>query len=80
MSWLIDLIIGPAMPYLLAVVGAAVTFLMGRSSGSNKERRKVAEKRAQTAQDARKIDDEDNKAGDDIVRADLGGWMRDGDE
>jgi len=75
MSFILDLITGGALPYLLAVVGAAVTFLMGRSSGSNKERRKVAEKRAETAQEARKVDDEVNKTGDAAVRAALDGWM-----
>ena len=80
MSWLIDLVLGPAMPYLLAAVGVAGAFLMGKSKGSNTERRKQAEKRAETAQEAREIDDEVNKAGDADVRADLSGWMRDADE
>ena len=80
MSIILDLITGDALPYLLAAVAAAVAFLMGQSKGSNKERRKVAEKRAETAQEAREIDDEVNKAGDDIVRADLSGWMRSDDE
>ena len=80
MSWLIDLIIGPALPYLLGAVAAAGAFFMGKSNGSNTERRKVAEKRAETAQEARKIDDEVNKTGADVVRLDLGGWMRPDDE
>lgn len=77
MSWLIDLVLGPAMPYLLAALAAGGAFFMGQSKGSGKERRKVAEKRAETAQEARIIDDEVNKAGDAAVRADLDGWMSD---
>jgi len=76
MSWLIDLIIGPALPYLLAAIAAAGTFLVGRSNGSTKERRKQAEKRAETAQEAREIDDDVNKAGDAAVRDELSDWMR----
>lgn len=76
MSWIIDLILGPAMPYLIGAVGLAGAFFMGKSKGSNTERRKVAEKRAETAQEAREIDDEVNKAGDADVRADLAQWMR----
>lgn len=67
------------MPYLLGFLAAGGAFLIGSSKGSNKERRKVAEKRAETAQEARIIDDEVNKAGDAAVRADLDGWVS-GDE
>lgn len=76
MSWLIDLVLGPAMPYLLGAVGLVGAFFGVKRMGANGERRKQAEKRAETAQEAREIDDEVNKAGDADVRADLSGWMR----
>lgn len=80
MSWIIDLILGPVMPYLIGAVGIAGAFFGAKRMGTNGERRKQAEKRAETAQEAREIDDEVNKAGDADVRADLSGWMRDADE
>ena len=73
---LIDLILGPAMPYLLGAIGLVGAFFGVKRMGANGERRKQAEKRAETAQEAREIDDGINKAGDADVRADLSGWMR----
>ena len=55
MSWIIDLVIGPAFPWLMAAVAAAGAFLAGQSKGSSKERRKAAERRAETAKEAREI-------------------------
>ena len=77
MSWLIDLIIGPAMPYLLAAVGLVGAFFGAKRMGANGERRKVAEKRAETAQEARDIDDGINKDSDTVVRNRIKLWMRD---
>ena len=76
MSGLIDLVLGPALPWLIGVVGALLAIFGANRMGANGERRKQAEKRAETAQEAREIDDEVNKAGDADVRADLSGWMR----
>ena len=55
---IINLIIGPALPYLLGALGLLGAFFGVKRMGANGERRKVAEKRAETAQEARKIDDE----------------------
>ena len=77
MSWLIDLILGPAMPYLLGAVGLVGAFFGVKRMGANTERRKVAEKRAETAQEAREIDDGINKESDVVVRTRLKLWMRD---
>ena len=76
MSFIIDLILGPAMPYLLGAVGLVGVFFGVKRMGGNGERRKQAEKRADTAQEAREIDDEVNKAGDSDVHDELSGWMR----
>ncbi len=77
MRWLIDLILGPAIPYLLGAVGLVGAFFGVKRMGANGERRKQAEKRAETAQEARKIDDGINKDSDTVVRNRIKLWMRD---
>jgi len=77
MSIILDLILGPAMPYLIGAVGLIGAFFGVKRMGATAERRKVAEKRAETAQEARKIDDEVNKTSDAAVRTKLSTWMRD---
>ncbi len=75
--WLIDIILGPVMPYLLGAVGLLGAFFGVKRMGANGELRKQAEKRAETAQEARKIDDGINKDSDTVVRNRIKLWMRD---
>lgn len=65
------------MPYLLGAVGLVGAFFGVKRMGANGERRKQAEKRAETAQEARKIDDGINKDSDTVVRNRIKLWMRD---
>ncbi len=77
MSWIIDLIGGGLLPYLLGAVGLLGAFFGVKRMGANGERRKQAEKRAETAQEAREIDDGINKDSDTVVRNRIKLWMRD---
>jgi len=77
LSWLVTSRVGQA-------VGAAVGLLLGiwviYTAGGRAERQeariKFAEKRAKTAKQARKIEDDVNKADDADVRAGLDKWLR----
>jgi len=75
--WLVDLVLGPFLPYIAAAVAGLGAFLAGRSSGTSKEKRKQAEASAERAKQAREINDEVRKSSNDDVRADLDEWMRD---
>jgi hypothetical protein len=72
-----ELIGGGLLPYLLGAVGLVGAFFGVKRMGANGERRKQAEKRAETAQEARSIEDDVSKTSDTVVRNRIKLWMRD---
>ena len=76
-GWFLTSRIGRALGAAVALLGAVwVIYTAGGRNARQKARIRVAEKRAETAKQAREIEDDVNKADDDAVRASLDKWMR----
>ena len=75
-AFIVDQIISPFWPYILAAGGFVVAFLTGRMGGAAKAKRKQAEARVETMKDANEVRDAVDAKSDAAVRGDLGKWVR----
>jgi hypothetical protein len=72
----IDLILGPLMPYVAAGVGALVMFLFGYRQADKARTVKELEKRLENAKKAQEVRDEVDALDDDELAARASRWVR----
>lgn len=73
---MIDLILGPFIPYIAAGVGALVMFLFGYRQADKARTAKEMEKRLENVKKAQEVRDEVDALGDDELATRAARWVR----